>query len=250
MTSVAVASPGSPRLELAGGCATIALADPDAHNRITPTHLAVLHEYLDRVEADKSLHLLVLCGSGDRSFCSGYDASLLYAGLDARWEALLERIEALPLPTLCAMNGNAYGGGLDLALCCDLRIGVSDLRIAMLTARLGVVLYAAGMRRIVRVLGAAVAKRLLLTAMPLQGEELLRSGFLTEAVQRGALDEAVKRYASAIEACSADSIVTTKQFLNKPVWSDEDVANLQGAHERSIASTANSGRLSRWNDKP
>lgn len=234
----------APGLEIAGERATITLNDAAAHNRITPAHLDVLGRHLDRVAADASIRVLILTGSGEKTFCSGYDASALHGGLDPRWEALLDRLEALAAPTLCAVNGNAFGGGIDLALCCDLRIGVTGSRIAMPTSRLGIHLYPGGMRRFRRSFGIDMTKRLLMTALPLEGEDLVRCGFLCEAVERPALADAVQRYACAIAACEPKVLITTKGFLNQPLWTDQDMAAMLDAHQRSIAAAGASGRLS------
>lgn len=236
----------APRLEISGAHATITLNDAAAHNRITPAHLEVLGRHLDHIAADALIRVLILTGSGERTFCSGYDASSLHVGLDHRWEALLDRLEALALPTLCAVNGNAFGGGIDLALCCDLRIGVKGSSMAMPTARLGIHLYPGGMRRFARTFGINMTKRLLMTALPLEGEDMVRCGFLCEAVERTALADTMRRYACAIAECEPKVLVTTKGFLNKLLWTDEDMAAMLFAHERSIAAAGASGRLSNW----
>ena len=242
--AAAAAAPTAPRLDIAGERATITLNDAAAHNRITPAHLDVLGRHLDRVASDASIRVLILTGSGEKTFCSGYDASSLQGGLDQRWEALLDRLEALAVPTLCAVNGNAFGGGIDLALCCDLRIGVTGSRMTMPTSRLGIHLYPGGMRRFARSFGIDMTKRLLMTALPLEGEDMVRCGFLCEAVERPALADAVQRYASAIAACEPKVLITTKGFLNKPLWTDQDLAAMRDAHQCSIAAAGGSGRLS------
>lgn len=238
-----------PSLDMANGQATITLSAPAAHNRITPSDLEVLGQHLDRLASDKTTRVVVLTGSGEQTFCSGYDASSLQGGLDKRWEALLDRIESLATPTICAVNGNAFGGGIDLALCCDMRIGVTGSRMAMPTARLGINLYPAGMRRFMRHFGTAMTKRLLLTGLPIEGERMVNIGFLCEMVDRVSLADTVQRYADAIVQCEQQVLATTKHFLNMPQWSAGDMAAMLDAHEQSIAASAASGRLEAWKNK-
>ena len=83
------------------------------------------------------------------------------------------------------LDGGVYGGATDLALCCDWRIGVSGTRMFMPAARFGLHYYPGGLRRYVRALGAAQAKRIFLTGQTLRAQEMLRIGFLTELVPRG-----------------------------------------------------------------
>ena len=73
---------------------------------------------------------------------------------------MLDRLERFPLPTVCAMNGSVYGGATDLALCCDLRIGVRGSRMLMPASRFGLHYYPGGLRRYVGTLGLAAAKKL------------------------------------------------------------------------------------------
>ena len=238
-----------PRLEVVNGRATITLSAPAAHNRITPSDLEVLAQHLDELEYAAQTRVVVLTGSGEKTFCSGYDASSLNAGLDKRWEALLDRLESFATPTICAMNGSIYGGGVDLALCCDIRIGVTGSKMSMPTARLGINLYPGGMQRFVRHLGTATTKRLLLTGLPIDAQEMARIGFLCELTDRANLADAVQKYADAIIQCEPRVLATTKRFLNMPHWRSDTLAAMRDAHEQSIAASAASGRLAGWKNK-
>ena len=121
--------------------------------------------------------MLVITGSGRRTFSSGFTVNAIADRLDRSFEDMLDAVERFPLPTLCALNGSVYGGATDLALCCDFRIGVRGSRMFMPAARFGLHYYPGGLRRYVTALGAAQAKRLFLTAQAIDADEMLRIGF-------------------------------------------------------------------------
>ncbi len=127
----------------------------------------------------------------------------------------MDTLESLPLPVICALNGSAYGGAIDLALCCDFRIGVTASRMLMPASRFGLHYYPGGIRRYVTRLGLSVAKKLFLTAQPIEAEEMLRIGFLTELVEPGRLHAVVSQYVAAIVECEPKVLSSMKHFLNQ-----------------------------------
>src|SRR3546814_18389703 len=94
--------------------------------------------------------------------------------LDDRFERVLDTLEQLPLPVVCALNGSVYGGATDLALCCDIRIGVRGSRLFMPAAKFGLHYYPGGLRRYVANLGLTSAKKLFLSARTIYAEEIDR----------------------------------------------------------------------------
>ena len=158
--------------------------------------------------------MLVLTGTGNATFSSGFTVDAIANRLDRSFEDLLDTVEQFPLPTLCALNGSVYGGATDLALCCDFRIGVHGSRMFMPAARFGLHYYPGGLRRYVTVLGVAQAKRLFLTAQTLDALEMLRAGFLTELVYKRALGTKVAEYVGALELCEPAVVASMKQQLN------------------------------------
>src|SRR5260370_42637681 len=101
---------------------------------------------------------------------------------------MVDRLEDLRLPTICALNGSVYGGATDLALACDFRIGVEGMELGMPASRLGVHYYLSGMRRYVTRLGLGAAKRLFLTGVPLGAGAWLETGDLAEGGPAADLD--------------------------------------------------------------
>lgn len=233
----------TPCFEVNGPRATIRLRRPQEHNRLDPSDLAVLLEQFERVAADKAVRVLVVTGTGDRTFSSGYTVQAIREHLDDRLEKVLDTLESLPLPVICALNGSVYGGAIDLALCCDFRIGVSGSRMLMPAAKFGLHYYPGGLRRYVTRLGLTQAKKLFLTAQALEAEEMLRIGFLTELVEPAELDHAVARYVDAIIDCEPAVIGSMKLHLNQTANGNGDIAAQRAAYMRSLGSDELARRL-------
>lgn len=211
-----------PALERAGGRATIRLSRPRHLNRLQPEDLDVLLRLFDEVEADASIRVLVLTGTG-RAFSAGYHlgsiaeraANEQEQTAGSMFEAVVDRLEDLSLPTICRLNGGVYGGATDLALACDFRIGVDTADMFMPAARLGLHYYKNGIKRYVSRLGTDNAKRLFLTAQRIDAREMLRIGYLTMIVPPEALDTEVDRLAGVLVANAPMAMRGMKQTINE-----------------------------------
>src|SRR5437868_13140152 len=195
-----------PVLEIDGARATIRLNRPRHLNRLQADDLGVLLNLFDRIEADPSIRVLVLTGTG-RAFSAGYDlnsvAERAVSAVEQRsagsaFEVVVNRLEDIGIPTICRLNGGVYGGSTDLALACDFRIGVDTAEMFMPAARLGLHYYTSGIRRYVSRLGADNARKLFLTAQKIDAPEMLRIGYLTAVVPLESLDEEVDRLATLL----------------------------------------------------
>ncbi len=125
-------------LAIDGPRATITLNDPAKHNRLDPAGLTLLRQAIAKADAEPDVRVTVLTGAGEKSFCSGYDLGSIPSGKAARppdsedsFEKVMDRLEAMRMPTLCALNGSVYGGATDMALACDFRLGVKGMRFFM-----------------------------------------------------------------------------------------------------------------------
>ena len=188
--AAAQADASVPVLTRDGARATIRLNRPKHVNRIEPDDLAALAAHLKAVEADHTIRVVVLTGTGAPS-ARGYHlgdlgeriaaatpAAAAAGGDEASpFEQFTNQLENLRVPTICALNGPVYGGATDLALACDFRIGVAGMEMFMPAARLGLHYYPSGLRRYVSRLGLAAAKKLFLTAARIDGDEMLRIGY-------------------------------------------------------------------------
>ena len=190
-------------IEFNGTRATITLDRPAKHNVIEAADLPEFDRLLDAVDAQHDLRVLVITGAGDRTFCAGFDIGDI-EGTD--WtrnplEVVVDRLESLLLPTICALNGSVYGGGTDLALACDFRVGVDGMRLRVPAAQLGVFYYINGLKRCVERLGPSIARKIFLLGAELSDADLLACGYLDELVSREKLgpatDEVADRLAQA-----------------------------------------------------
>jgi enoyl-CoA hydratase len=218
----AAADATTPLLTIDGGRATIRLNRPRHLNRLQPDDLEALLKLFDRIEADPSIRVLVLTGTG-RAFSAGYDLGSIADRSGANqehtagsvFEVVVDRLEDLSMPTICRLNGGVYGGSTDLALACDFRIGVDTGEMFMPAARLGLHYYKSGIRRYVSRLGVDNAKRLFLTAQKIDAPEMLRIGYLTAMVPPEALDEEVDRLAGLLVSNAPIAMRGMKRTINE-----------------------------------
>ena len=227
---------GAPRLTVSAGVATIRFERPREHNRIDPDDIPVLRAYVERAAVDASVRAVVFTGTGTRTFSSGFTIEAIVGKLDRSFEELLDAIERLPMPTLAVINGGVYGGATDLALCCDIRIGVAGTRMFMPAARFGLHYYPGGLRRYVAAVGASEAKRIFLTGQTIGDEEMLRIGFLTDLVPRRGLQRTLAAYVAAITACEPSVQRSMKRQIDAIAVGDAKESGSRDAYEASLAS--------------
>jgi len=246
-----------PLVSVADSRAVVRLNRPREHNRLEPADLAVLRETFDRIDGDPSVRVLVLTGTG-KSFSSGYHIGALadrVAGKAApeqdrdAFERMVDRLEALRVPTIAALNGSVYGGATDLALACDFRIGVEGMRLLMPAARLGIVYYASGIRRYVSRLGVAAAKKLFLTAEPIDGTEMLRIGYLDEVVAPEDLMPRAEALAATLAANSPLAIAGLKRAINETAAGALDGNALAAIRAACAASADHAEGVKAWTEK-
>jgi enoyl-CoA hydratase/carnithine racemase len=218
----------TPVLSRAGAIATIRLNRPRVMNRIEPADLAALTQMLEEIEADRSIRVLVLTGTG-KAFSSGYHlgdlaertqkgkASDKAAGQDSdtNFERVANMLEDVRVPVICRLNGGVYGGSTDLALACDFRIGHTGCEMFMPAGRLGVHYYKGGIQRYVTRLGVNAAKMLFLTARKIDANEMLAIGYLTELCPPDELDLRVGALADQLAAMAPLSVAGMKRSINE-----------------------------------
>ncbi len=195
--------PGSVRVEQAApGVALLTISNPEKRGALDRALLTALTDALDRLDA----RCVVLTGEG-RAFCAGYDIEELMregyddgAAANHPFPAALAAIEAYPYPVLAALNGATIGGGLELAIACDLRIAADTVQLGMPPAKLGVVYGIAGLNRFLTTIGAARTRELFLTGRRIDAATAERWGLVNEVVEAEALPAAALALASEIAA--------------------------------------------------
>src|SRR6266700_2724112 len=234
----------APVLELEGARATIRLNRPKHLNRLQSDDLDALLKLFDRIEADPVIRVLVLTGTG-RAFSAGYDlnsvadraaSATAQPSAGSAFEAVVDRLEDLGVPTICRLNGGVYGGSTDLALACDFRIGVDTCEMFMPAARLGLHYYKSGIARYVSRLGVDNAKKLFLTAQKIGAAEMLRIGYLTEMVPAEAFDEEVDRLAAILAGNAPVAMRGMKRTINEFAHGKLDEQAADRRHRDSMRS--------------
>jgi len=197
--------------------ALIEIDNPPA-NALGSAARKAFHAHLDALEADEAIRALVITGKG-RAFCSGDDLKEQEAaqagGAEARkaqladFAGLLDRIEALRIPTIAAVNGFCLGGGLELALCADIRIASTQASFVCAGVNVGLM---ASVYRLPRLIGVARAKHMLLTGLPHDAEAAERFGLVTAVYKPDILLTEAETLAARIATRAPLSVEASKRM--------------------------------------
>ena len=247
----------TPTLTIEGARADIRLSRPDKLNRIEPPDLDALDRHLDTIENDPALRVVVLTGSG-RAFSAGYhigdlddqhSGARIPPGNETDFETVANRLERCPLPTICRLNGSVYGGSTDLALACDFRIGVAGTEMVMPAARLGTHYYQGGLERYVTRLGLGAAKRLFMATLPQTSDDMVRIGFLDEAVPAEELDARVDALAARLVRNAPLAVRNMKRAMNQIAVSRLDAEAFRAGYEACRQSQDFREGVRAWKEK-
>jgi enoyl-CoA hydratase len=227
----------TPTLEVTHPVATLTLRRPQSANRLGPDDLEAVIAHLAAANRDPGILVLQIRGEG-KHFCSGYDISSLaaQAGDPIGFEDMANAVEAARPVTIAVVQGGAYGGGTDLALACDFRIGTHAAEMFMPAARLGLHYYRGGLERYVTRLGLDTAKRLCLTAERLDAQAMRACGFLTDLVSADELEASVGRLTDTLSQKAPLALLGMKNHLNRIARGALDVDDLDADIARAAAS--------------
>ncbi|HEU4412190.1 MAG TPA: enoyl-CoA hydratase-related protein [Polyangiaceae bacterium] len=188
------------RLERRGSAAVLVIDRPERSNALSRDALLGLGRLGRQLVADPSVRLIVVTGAGDKAFCAGADLKerRSFSDDDVRHQVGLYRselgpLDASPKPVVAAINGIAFGGGLELALVCDLRVAAPGAFLALPETTLGIIPGAGGTQRLPRVVGEARAKEMILLGRRLSADEALAWGLVNRVSPPGAsvVDDAI-----------------------------------------------------------
>lgn len=202
------------------GVVTLTLNRPERRNAVTPELIDILHEELDRIEADETRRCVVVTGAG-QAFCAGFDIERIesqssgQAGAEPRIvERLCSRIREFRLPIVAKVNGVASGTGCDLAVSCDVRFASEEARFAMPPAKLGILYDPGGMRRLVQTVGPAGAKEMLLSGALVGARRAHEMGLVNRVCAADELDGETQRFVEAVVANAPLSVWASKLAVN------------------------------------
>jgi enoyl-CoA hydratase len=214
-------------------------------NLVTVALTKSLDRALNNIESDPDVRCVVLTGTGDRAFCAGSDVKEFESlqGRVGEGKLLLEktvyrRMARLPVPTIAAIQADALGGGLELALCCDLRVADERAKLGLPEVRLGVMPGSGGTQRLPRIVGIAKAKELILMGEIISASEALEIGLVNRVAESGRTFDEAMTMAETIAERGPLAVREAKQALDlagdMPL--DEGLARELDASERIFAS--------------
>ena len=205
-----------------GSAAWITLNRPDVRNALSRDVNLQLQEIAETIDQNDEVRAVVITGAGDKAFCAGADLKerrgVSAAETGPYINAIAHAISALAelhKPTICAMNGSAYGGGFELALACDFRILVEGAELGLTEVKLGIMPGAGGTQRLPRLIGEARAKELILLGRRISSARSLEIGVVHQVVPRAGLTAAVEAMLAELATCAPLSVLSAKAAIER-----------------------------------
>jgi len=202
-----------------GHLAYITLNRPEAMNALDPESLEELKEIWNEVKEDSEIRVAVLTGAGSKAFCTGTDMKKVASPTESMAATYLR--DGMPIipymkmwkPIIAAINGYAVGGGLEIALACDLRIASTAARFGLTETRVASLAGLNGTQCLPRAIPQAVAMKMLLTGELIDAQEAHRVGLVSDLVEPDALMDLAEKYARRIAANAPLSVKAAKQAV-------------------------------------
>lgn len=187
--------------EVRGPMALVTINRPKRHNAISLATLDELHDAVVRAATDEDVRVITLTGAGDKAFASGSDLTEVLhrdfkKALEPIVQGIAERLERTPKPTIAAINGVCFGGGLEVALGCDLRIAAPNATFATPEGKLGIIPGGGATARLPRLVGRGWGMEMLLMGEPITAERALQIGLVTRIVPQADLIAEAERMAA------------------------------------------------------
>ncbi len=231
-----------------GNVGYVIFNNPERHNAVSLEMWARTAEILEGFKNDHDVRVVVLTGAGGKSFVSGADISKFeserssFEGMKTYNETVAranEGVASFPKPTVAMIKGYCIGGGLGLAVCCDLRICSDNSKFAIPAAKLGLGYSYPGVKRLSDLVGPSFAKEIFFTARQFDAEEARTMGLVNRIVAAAELESYVKNYADTI-ANNAPLTVTAAKFIANQTVRDESKRDLARCQEMVDACFASS----------
>jgi enoyl-CoA hydratase len=202
--------------------ATICLDRPAKHNALTPEMLEQLEKILIGLDTDRDVRVVLLTAAGNRSFCAGADIKRfkalepldMWAQWTRRGHRVFDHLAGLRQPTIAAISGNAYGGGFELALACDLRILADDATLGLTEVGIGTLPGWGGTGRLRDLVGTGRAKELIFTGEPLAAEQALAWGIVNQLAPQAEVINTAHALATKIAERAPIAVQMAKQAID------------------------------------
>ena len=220
-----------------GQVATLTINRPQKGNAISLDALAVMEKHLVEF-ASSSVRALVITGAGERAFSAGMDLSDVSdpgAWAENPLTRFCDRLERFPKPTIARINGAVIGGATEIALSCDLRIGVDTTKLRVPAIDLGVHYEFEGLSRAVRQLGSQPARRIYMLGEKLNASTMTDIGFLDRCVSQDTLDETINDVLDGIRAGAPMAVNGAKMAISE-ILAGEDAAEAKKRIKRAWGS--------------
>ena len=207
--------------EAADRVATITLNRPEALNSLDPESLFELNDAFQRANAEAEVRVVILTGTGGKAFCTGSDLKKTMPPKESFAELTFGRPKWLypfagmeiDKPTICAVNGYALAGGMELALACDIRIASTNAQFGQSEVRVGSIPAAGGTQRLPRMIGRSDAMLMMLTGNSISAEEALRIGLVSRIVPPGDLIAVAREIALRIAENAPLAVRAVKRLV-------------------------------------
>lgn len=200
------------------GVATVVIDNPPM-NVLSRQVTEELHMVFRQLQDDSEVISIILTGAGETAFMAGADIKE-FPDRDSENEeeidthTVFNRIEDIPKPTIAVLNGFTLGGGLELALLCDIRIAEDHAKIGLPEVNLGLLPGAGGTQRLSKLVGPAKAKEIMFTGLPVDAHEAERLGIVNKVVPKGEGREAAEKLANRLANQSLQALGRIKQLVN------------------------------------
>ena len=211
--------------EICGKIGILKLNRPEKGNSLSLALLADLHLTLREWAADDRLRVVVITGNSETAFSSGYDILSIPTQMRAGaaeflksknpLELALKGVRDFPYPVIAMINGYCFGAGLNLAMCCDIRIAADHIKAGMPPVRLGLVYHPDGLSQFIEVIGMARTREIFLTGRTYAGPEVREMGLADHLVPKERLSETVFQLAGEIANNAPLALRGTKKILNR-----------------------------------
>lgn len=209
-------------LEKKNGIGTLTINRPKNLNALNKEVLEELTQVLKAIEKDEDIHVLIVTGAGEKAFVAGADIKEMkdknaIEGRDfsTLGNAAFSQLENLRQPTIATVNGFALGGGCELAMSCDIRIGSVNAKFGQPEVGLGITPGFGGTQRLSRLVGLAKAKELIYTAKTINANEAMSIGLLNQLVEAADLTAEAEKMAQAIMKQSPLAVEASKKAINR-----------------------------------